>query len=320
MKREAYRKLIGHITDQQSGLREVLDDISRLCGYNISVLVQGESGTGKEIVARAAHECDPTRREGPFVAVNCAALSEPLLEADLFGYRRGAFTGAQEDRAGLFAQAHGGTLFLDEVGELPLSLQAKLLRVLQERAIRPLGAGEETTVDVRVVSATNRDLAACVQEHDFRLDLYFRLAEYVIEVPPLRQRRQDILPLARLFADQLGRELRRAPARMTREAERWLHARDWSANNVRELSLCLKRAILRTDGSVLGVAELARSERAGALPRLTRKPSGRDLNREQLRETLERTEGNLAAAARLLGMKRSTLFDRMTKLGLRRVA
>ena len=318
--REGYRELIDHIARHQPGLHPVFDDVARLSGCNVSVLVQGESGTGKEVIARALHECDDARREGPFVAVNCAALPEPLLEADLFGYRRGAFTGAHEERAGLFAQAHGGTLFLDEVGELPLCLQAKLLRVLQERTIRPLGATEERAVDVRVVSATNRDLAACLQEGQCRPDLYFRLAEYVIEVPPLRERSQDILPLARYFADRFSRELQRGQARLTQEAERWLRTRDWSANNVRELGLCMKRAILRSDGNTLGVPELVRSDLARTLTHVRPRPFAHELNREQLRETLESTKGNIAAAARLLGMKRSTLFDRLNKLGLRKVA
>jgi transcriptional regulator with GAF, ATPase, and Fis domain len=318
--RETYRTLISHVVNHQPGLRAVFTDMDRLHGFNISVLVQGESGTGKEVIARALHECDPTRCGGPFVAINCAALPEQLLEADLFGYRRGAFTGAQEDRQGLFAQADQGTLFLDEVGELPLSLQAKLLRVLQERTVRPLGAREEMQVDVQVVSATNRDLAGCVQEQLFRQDLYFRLGEYVIEVPPLRRRRQDIVPLAHYFAQQYGSELQRCPAQFTREAERWLHARDWSANNVRELSLCVKRAMLRCDDGLLGVPELVQSELGSAAAFiLSPKPKRSDLGEQQLRETLERTEGNISAAARLLGMKRSTLFDRLTRLGLRKV-
>ncbi len=316
--RETYRTLINHVLCHQPGLRAVLADMDRLHGFNISVLVQGESGTGKEVVARALHECDPSRRDGPFVAINCAALPEQLLEADLFGYRRGAFTGAQEDRPGLFAQADQGTLFLDEVGELPLALQAKLLRVLQERTIRPLGATEEEQVDVQVVSATNRDLAGCVQQQLFRHDLYFRLGEYVVQVPPLRHRRQDIVPLARSFTQQYGSELQHRPARLTSEAERWLHARDWSANNVRELSLCVKRALLRCDGGLLGVPELVQSELGTAAAFVLYKPESSDLGEEQLRETLARTEGNISAAARLLGMKRSTLFDRLTRLGLRK--
>ena len=317
-KRETYRTLIDHVTNHQPGLHAILSAIDRLHGFNISVLVQGESGTGKEVIARAVHECDPTRCQGPFVAINCAALPEQLMEADLFGYRRGAFTGAHEDRAGLFAQADQGTLFLDEVGELPLSLQAKLLRVLQERSIRPLGASEEREVDVRIVCATNRDLAGCVQEQLFRLDLYFRLAEYVLEIPPLRERRQDIVPLARYFAGQYGSQLRRCQACFTPEAERWLQARDWSANNVRELSLCVKRALLRSDGGLLGVPELIRSDLGSASKYELYKPSRSDLGEDHLRETMARTEGNISAAARLLGMKRSTLFDRLTKLGLRK--
>ena len=315
--RATYRTLIDHVRSHQPGLDAVFNDIDRLHGINISVLVQGESGSGKEVIARAIHECDPTRCEGPFVAINCAALPEQRLEADLFGYRRGAFTGAEENRAGLFVEADKGTLFLDEIGELPLSLQAKLLRVLQERTVRPLGAGEEQEVDVRVVSATNRDLLGCVQEQSFRPDLYFRLGEYVVEVPPLRQRRQDIVPLARYFAQQYGRELQRHSVRFTVEAECWLQAHDWTANNVRELSLCIKRALLRSHGELLGVTELIQSKICTTPGYMLQKPLRDDLGANQLRDTLERTKGNISAAARLLGMKRSTLFDRLTKLGLR---
>ena len=288
--RETYRALIDHITAHQPGLRALLTDMDRLHGFNISVLVQGESGTGKEVIARALHECDPTRRDGPFVAVNCAALPEQLLEADLFGYRRGAFTGASEDRPGLFAQADAGTLFLDEVGELPLSLQAKLLRVLQERTICPLGASDEKQVDVQVVSATNRDLVDAVRQQLFRQDLYYRLAEYVIGVPPLRERRQDIVPLAHYFAHQYGREFQGSPAQLMVEAERWLQARDWSSNNVRELSLYIKRALLRCEGGILGVAELVQSDlSSGSNPSLCCRPARSDLGEEHLRETLTRT-------------------------------
>ena len=193
-----------------NGFSSVIRDVRRILGLSVNVLILGESGTGKEVVARSIHYGDPKRCDRPFVPLNCAALPEQVLEADLFGYRRGSFTGAATDREGVFKQADGGTVFLDEVGELPLPLQPKLLRVLQERAVRPLGRSEETAIDVRIVAATNRDLTDAVRDGSFRLDLYYRLADYVISVPPLRQRRQDIAPLSHHFLDryriEFGRE------------------------------------------------------------------------------------------------------------------
>jgi len=297
-----------------SGLAGVADDVCRLLGVPVNVLIEGESGTGKELVARALHEADPARGAGPFVALNCAALPETLAESELFGHCRGAFTGAEADRAGAFATAAGGTLFLDEVGELPLALQPKLLRVLQEKAYRPVGTCRERAADVRVVAASNRDLEDAVEAGAFRADLYFRLAEYVVRVPPLRQRRQDILPLARHFLRQFRREYGRPEVRrLAPGAEAWLLAQDWAASNVRELSVALKRGVLRCDGDCVAAAHLRR-EIPHPRPRRAPRPG---CDRAALAAALERTGGNLAAAARLLDMKRSTLFDWTRRLGLR---
>ena len=309
-----------------TGLARVADDVRRLLGVPVNVLVQGESGTGKELVARALHDADPQRSARPLVALNCAALPESLIESELFGHCRGAFTGATADREGAFAAAGGGTLFLDEVGELPLALQPKLLRVLQEKTYRPVGTCRERPADVRVVAASNRDLEAAVEEGAFRPDLYFRLAEYVVRVPPLRERRQDILPLANHFLRQYRREYRRpAVGRLAPAAEAWLLGQDWATSNVRELSVALKRGVLRCDGGDLTVAHLCEDRPPTVAPASAPTPAPArfpatqraGLDRAALAAALERTGGNLAAAARLLDMSRSTLFDWTRRAGLR---
>ncbi|MFH1570011.1 MAG: sigma-54 dependent transcriptional regulator [Gemmatimonadota bacterium] len=307
---------LARLVGARAGLAAVVDEVRRLLGVPVNVLLQGESGTGKELVARALHEADPVRGPGPFVPVNCAALPETMVESELFGHCRGAFTGATADRDGAFVCAHGGTLFLDEIGELPLGLQPKLLRALQERACRPLGGRRERPVDVRVVSATNLDLPPRLASGAFRADLYYRLADYVIHLPPLRERRQDILPLAehflRTYAKAFGRP---HVGGLSPAAARWLRAQDWATNNVRELSVALKRGVLKCDGPRLEVHHLA--ERPGPRP-FGLRPRLETSERAEVTAALEQTRGNLAAAARLLGMKRSTLFDRMRRLGVAR--
>ena len=301
------------IVGRDTGLAPVLDRIRRVLGVPVNVLVIGESGTGKELVARILHREDPHRRRRPMVALNCAALPEQLIEAELFGYLKGAFTGASEDRQGIFMQADGGTIFLDEVGELPLDVQPKLLRVLQERAIRRLGSGVEEPLDVRVVAATNRDLCRCVAEGTFREDLYYRLAEFVIDVPPLRRRRQDILPLALHFLQQYRGEFNRTHVRdLSPEAVDWLVTRDWSSNNVRELSAVVKRAVLFCDTATVDVDHLDEGASTGE-PRL--RQSG--FAPHELQSALASSQGNVSAAARLLGMKRSTFFDHLRRYGIR---
>ena len=336
------------IVGWDGGLCEVADHVRRVLGHRINVLIEGESGTGKDLIARAVHERDPVRRDGPFVPVNCAAIPEHLVEAELFGHRQGAFTGAQATRDGYFLQAHGGTLFLDEIGELPMALQPKLLRALQEGAVRRVGDCAERQVDVRVVAATNRDLARAVDEGRFRLDLYYRVADYPIYVPALRHRPQDILPLARHFLQQYREDFDRPQIESYSAAARaWLQSRDWARNNVRELSRTVKQAVLMCDAARIEPEHLGLSERASRLPlrlhpgpferrqlQQTPDPPEEDADespvhpplkllterfeRGQLQASLEQTRGNLAAAARLLGVSRSTLFDRMKKLDLRR--
>jgi two-component system NtrC family response regulator len=306
--------MLKDIIDEQTGLTQVVAQMRRLLGVPVNVLVQGESGSGKEVIARALHLMDPVRQRRPFIAVNCAALPENLLEAELFGYRKGSFSGAERDWPGLCRQADGGTLFLDEIGEMPLALQPKLLRVLQEKAVRSLGCVEEVAVNMRVVAATNQDLLEAMQAGRFRTDLYFRLSDVVLTVPPLRARRQDIAPMAHYFLKRYGREFNRPAVQgFSQDALAWLCAQEWRANNARELSRTVKRAVLFCDGTQIELSHLA-------VPAWQKSSTVREelggFERDKLKGALERTGGNLSAAARLLGMKRSTFYDHAVRLGL----
>jgi DNA-binding NtrC family response regulator len=312
--------MVGH----SDALRRVLSEVDLVADTDATVLVTGESGTGKELVARAIHERS-RRRQGPMVRVNCAAIPETLFESELFGYVRGAFTGALNDRPGRFEAAQGGTLFLDEIGEVPLAMQSKLLRVLQEKEFERVGETRSRKIDVRIVAATNRDLAEEVAAGRFRADLFYRLNVFPIENPPLRDRREDIPRLAEHFVQAAARRLRRQPPRLSETAIRQLVARDWPGN-IRELENVIERAvILARDGQLridpptpaVSIRPAATSPR---LPSLSR-AAIEDHQRETIAAALERTEGRVSGAggaAELLGMKASTLFSRMTVLGLRR--
>ena len=278
-------------------------------------MIQGESGSGKEIIARALHLMDPVRQHRSFVAVNCAALPENLLEAELFGYRKGSFSGAERDWPGLCRQADGGTLFLDEIGEMPLALQPKLLRVLQEKAVRPLGFTEEIPINTRVIAATNQDLSVARQIDKFRTDLYFRLSDVVLTVPPLRSRRQDIEPMAKYFLHRYSIEFKRDTVKkFSHQALAWLCAQDWRANNVRELSRAIKRAVIFCDETEIDLNHLdLTTEKSTVMLHQELKV----FERNQIEVALEQTNGNLSAAARLMGVKRSTFYDHAVRLGLR---
>jgi DNA-binding NtrC family response regulator len=305
------------IVGRSPAMRRVLGLVRGLARNESSVLIQAESGTGKELVARAIHETSP-RAAGPFVPVDCGALPDAIFEAELYGYERGAFTGAVRAAPGLFRAAQGGTLFLDEVGELPLLLQSKLLRALQEREVRPLGAAETVPVDVRIVAATNRDLEAEVRAGRFRMDLFYRLRVVEIYLPPLRERREDIpLLAAHLLARQTGnpnvREIE--PAALAE-----LCQRPWPGN-VRELANALEAAAALARGPALTPVDLrAPTAAASAWPVST--PQGIELSlvayeRACIEETLRRLEGDVREAARVLGVGRSTLYRKLRTLGLR---
>jgi transcriptional regulator with PAS, ATPase and Fis domain len=283
------------------------------------VLIHGESGTGKELVARAIHDAGPGGKE-PFIGINCAALTESLLESELFGYDKGAFTGAApEGKQGLFAAARRGTLFLDEVGEMAPSLQAKLLRVLQERTFRPVGATVDQAVSCRVVTSTNRDLRQAVENGDFRQDLFYRLNVLTIEVPPLRERREDLQPLARFFLHRCLAELGKNLIGLSSSAERALQDHEWPGN-VRELRNVIEHAVLVCPTGEIGVGHLGLGK-TSIQPSATRhlpikSMKIREMERELITVVLDDTHGNISKAARTLGINRSTLYAKIKEYGL----
>jgi two-component system nitrogen regulation response regulator GlnG len=291
---------------------------------SLSVLLVGESGTGKEVVAREIHRCSPVA-DGPFVAIDCGALPEQLMESQLFGHKRGAFTGADRDRPGLFQTAHGGTLFLDELGNLPLPLQAKLLRALQERAVTPVGGSEPVPFQTRLLCATNTALDEAMQAGRFRVDLYHRVAEFTLRLPPLRERPEDVAHFAQQFLVEADREMGRQICGIGVAAMRLLQQHDW-AGNLRELRNVIRRAVLLCTGGELGAEdlELQRERASGAagtadptLPLAERLRVANDaLEAQILGETLQQVGGNKAAAARLLQIDYTTLHRKLKRHGL----
>jgi PAS domain S-box-containing protein len=291
-------------------IQEVYELVRQVAPADVPVLIQGESGTGKELCARAIHDESP-RAAGPFVAVNCGALPEGLLESELFGHVKGAFTGAVRDKKGRFSLAHGGTLFLDEVGELTAATQVKLLRVLQEKRFEPVGAENAVDVDVRIVSATNRQLREMVRQGDFREDLFFRLCVVPIQLPPLRSRGTDVLLLADHFLARFATEMGRsqAPA-LSETASRSLLDYRWPGN-IRELINALQYALVTSSSNIIEPTALpAEVTAAPPLPRLRRQPVGRKrkLTAQQVQEALAQASGNRVQAAKILGVGRSTLY------------
>jgi two-component system response regulator AtoC len=300
-------------------MRRVMELASRVAPHPTTVLVTGESGTGKEVVARAIHRMSP-RRDGPFVAVNCAAIPEQLLESELFGHARGAFTGAVSERRGLFEEADASTLLLDEVGDLPLALQAKLLRALQEGTIRRVGETRERRVDVRMIAATARDLEAEVEAGQFREDLFYRLNVLRLHLPPLRERPDDIEQLAllilRRISERAGRQVTFAPEVLTA-----LRQRPWPGN-VRELENAIERAVVLTAGGTIELAALAdtappaRAPAAGGVSGGTLKEASAAAEEQAIREALRATGGNRAAAAERLDVGLRTLYYKLKTLGI----
>jgi DNA-binding NtrC family response regulator len=308
---------------EDPAFKESLLAIQRAAASDANVLLLGESGTGKELLSRALHQLSP-RAKGPFVAINCAAIPEALLENELFGHEKGAFTGASARKVGKAELAHKGTLFLDEIGELPVSLQAKILRLVQERQFERVGGLQTLTVDVRVVAATNRDLHAAVARKEFREDLYFRLSVFPVEIPPLRRRRGDILPLAEAFLDRYAREMHRRELRLSPPARQALMAHHWPGN-VRELQNCLERAAILCDGEEVGPQHL-RLEPGKGGPTLgdvfdLRGPLAEVVERatafveqEAIRQALADAKGDRAAAAERLGISPAALGRRLKAL------
>jgi two-component system response regulator HydG len=301
-------------------MREVLDIVARLAPSGSSVLITGESGTGKELVARALHQ--QSGAKGAFVAVNCAAIPEQLLESELFGHEKGAFTDAKAARAGLFVEAHEGTLFLDEIGELPLALQPKLLRALQERAIRPVGGRRDVPFDARLVAATNRDLSLAVEEGRFRQDLYFRVNVIEVAIPPLRGRGMDVLLLAAHFLKEFSRRARKDVVGLTPEAAEQFLKYAWPGN-IRELSNVIERAVALTAHDHVTLADLPKhlvQQRKAEVvigPDASELVSLEEMERRYILHVLESVGGSRTAAAKVLGLDRTTLWRRLERYGVK---
>ncbi len=291
--------------------------IEKVAPSNATVMLLGESGTGKEVLARGLHEASPRRGE-KFVAINCAAIPENLLESELFGYEKGAFTGAAKTTIGKIEVANRGTLFLDEIGDLPMPLQAKLLRFLQERVIERVGGRQEIPVDVRIVCATHQELKSLSKEGRFREDLYYRLAEIVVNIPPLRTRVGDTALIAHAFVRRFSQEQNRGSMALTEDALRSIENYPWPGN-VRELENCIKRAVIMADGSQItrddiGVDAVAEADQGDSLD-LRRVRD--DAERKAVIAGLARANGNIVKAAELLGVSRPTLYDLMHRFGLK---
>jgi DNA-binding NtrC family response regulator len=305
--REKYR--LENVVGRSEAMLQVYKTAARVASTDATVLIEGESGTGKELVARAIHAASP-RAAGPFVAVDCGAIAEGVLESELFGHARGAFTGAQQARRGLFEEAQGGTLFLDEIGDVGPNLQARLLRALQEGTVRRVGTNEPIAVDVRVVAASNRDLEAAVKGASFRADLYYRLAVVTIRIPPLRERREDIPLLAEHFAHKHGRSEGSAISPAARDL---LVAYDWPGN-VRELENVVARALALNPSGVImpeDLPEAVHGERPPAPargPDVSDRPTLEELERRYAAQVLQETGGNKTRAAEVLGIDRKTLY------------
>src|SRR5205814_4378224 len=294
--------------------------ISRLKDTRTPVLISGESGTGKELAARALH-FRGSMAQTPFVAVDCGSLVPTLMESELFGYEKGAFTGATKSKAGLFQAASGGTIFLDEIGELPLEMQAKLLRVLQEKEVRPVGSNEKVNVDVRVIAATNRDLEAAYRSGTFRKDLYFRLNVVTVHLPPLRERRSDIPILVQWFLDRHAKD---SSMQVTSAAMKWLLQYDWPGN-VRELENCIERATALGDGKRIDVNDLPPVivSIAPAADIVGMPPQGslsstdlEDIERATIQRVFEQVKGDKVVAGKMLGISRATLYRKLKRYNI----
>lgn len=308
-----------NIIGASPAMQQVFALMKRIVKTDSTVLVTGESGTGKEIVAKAIH-FNGSRRDRPFIAVHCGAIPENLLESELFGYVRGAFTGANRDKVGKFEAANGGTIFLDEIGTMPLQLQTKLLRVLQEQEVERVGSTRPIKIDVRIISATNLDLAEEVRKGTFREDLYYRLNVIPLGLPPLRERVEDILPLAKHFLAKYCKEMQRRRMTLATEAVEALEGYRWGGN-VRELENVMERVVALTEADTITLHDLPPNIREEALTRVTER--GVDLvkviaeiERSMITDALALTDGVKARAAALLNLNRTTLVEKMRRLGM----
>jgi len=299
--------VLGSIITASPEMLKVAKTIERVASADVSVMLLGASGTGKELLARAVHV--KSERRGEFIAINCAAIPENLLEAELFGYERGAFTGAVKSNVGKIELAEGGTLFLDEVGDIPLPLQVKLLRFLQERVIERIGGRQPIAVDTRIVCATHQDLEAMIADGRFREDLYYRLAEIVVKIPSLAERPGDAALLARHFVNRFGRELKTGVQALSPDALAAIDAYAWPGN-VRELENRLKRAVIMADGKTVTAADLdLNSSESDEAEAINLRAAREVADRKAIRQAMSRTDNNISGAAKLLGISRPTLYD-----------
>lgn len=310
---------LGRFIGISSEVGSIKHTIERVADSSLPVLFMGESGTGKEVVARALHRLSP-REKRPFVAINCGALSTSLLEAELFGYKKGAFTGSADDHGGLFEQAHNGTLFLDEIGLTDMNFQVKLLRVLEDGEIRRIGDNVTRHVDVRIIAATNENLELAVGSNRFREDLFYRLNVITIEIPPLRERREDIPVLAYYFLDEAGKRMPDAPSKISASAIRIFERYDWPGN-ARELKNVIERAVLLGNKKTIQVSDLPEQLVQNFKIMNTAKEYGlkkslSDIEAKLIRQALHETNGSRSQAARRLKMKRTTLIEKIKRLGI----
>jgi two-component system NtrC family response regulator len=307
---DGFQGLIG----TSAPMRQLFETVRRVAVSDLAVLIVGESGTGKELVARAVHQESP-RREGPFIAINCGAIPENLLESELFGHEKGSFTGAHVQRKGRIELAQGGTLFLDEIGELPLSLQVKMLRFLQEQRIERVGGRESIAVDTRIVAATNMNLTEALELGTFRKDLFYRLSVVPLQVPPLREREEDSVFLAQAFVLKYRDQLNARVVGLSEEARAAIRAYPWPGN-VRELENRIKRAVVMAHGTTLQPADLELSDAPAPAAYLTLREARSQFEKNLIRQALTRTNGNVTRAAEELGISRQALHESMHKYGL----
>jgi DNA-binding NtrC family response regulator len=326
----AERRGAPKIIGEHQALRQVLQHLHRAAATDATVLLEGESGTGKELFARALHALSP-RADGPFVAINCAAIPDNLLETELFGHEKGAFTGAAMRKPGRFELAHRGTLFLDEIGELPLALQAKILRALEEKRFERVGGTQSLHVDIRVVAATNRNLKQRVAERQFREDLFFRLSVFPIQIPPLRERADDVIILARHFVDKFCRDMNKTALTLSPQALDDLRAYAWPGN-VRELQNCIERAVILSEGDAIQPRHLSLSSRIPAVAAAPSSPWEQidlkgnladvlrrvtaEVERRKLEQALKDANGNRQRAADLLLINQRSLLQKLKEHGI----
>ncbi len=306
---------ISGIVTRDPGLVRVCRSIEKVAPSDATVILLGESGTGKEILARTLHQAS-TRQGKRFMAINCAAIPETLLESELFGYEKGAYTGAAKQTLGKIELADGGTFFLDEVGDLPMALQAKLLRFLQERVIERIGGRKEIPVDVRIVCATHQNLKKLIEEGRFREDLYYRLSEIVITIPPLRDRAGDAALLAHHFRNKFSNQERRSSLNFSQEALAAIESHPWPGN-VREMENCIKRAVIMADGPLISADDLGLQASTPLAEPINLRQIRDKAECDALMKALARVDGNVVKAAELLGVSRPTIYDLMNRYGLK---